>query len=348
MSHLIQRGGLPKGQWRVGTGKYSVIVHFRSWGVCLACSILLLALSLVALRVGTASYGFADLWEVLSGGGEKRARLVIVEWRLPRILAGIVVGALLGMSGVVFQTITRNPLGSPDIIGFSMGAQTGILVSVLVFGGSIIGSSFAAMVGGTLAGAVIFALSSKGGFGGVRLILAGIALSAMLGSLNRWLLLQADSDAAYGAARAIAGTLTAVEWKEVTVALAAGGVVMLLLLCAQRQLHLLALGEQRASTLGMRVNTERAWLVILATLMVAIATTTAGPIAFIALLAPHISKQLTGCNTPVVPAAAVGSTLLLGADVMGQVWASELPVGVITAAVGGFYFFGLLLRKETR
>ena len=82
--------------------------------------------------------------------------------------------------------------------------------------------------------------------------------------------------------------------------------------------------------------------------MVAIATTTAGPIAFIALLAPHISKQLTGCNTPVVPAAAVGSTLLLGADVMGQVWASELPVGVITAAVGGFYFFGLLLRKETR
>lgn len=270
----------------------SVLLHRRTALIGLLLVLVTLVVAFLALGLGNSSYGYRDIGEVLVGGGRRSAHFVIFGLRMPRIVLAVLIGAALGASGAVFQALTRNPLGSPDLIGFTMGAQTGILVAVLLFGGAFLSISVAALVGGLAAGAVIWLFSFRGGFGGLRLILAGIAVSSMLGSFNRWLVVRADSDSAYGALKAVTGTLSDANWGLVTTTGPLMVLSLLLVLLRGRDVRALHLGADLATSLGTRVNQAQALLVLLGTALVALATMAAGPITFVALVAPHVARML--------------------------------------------------------
>lgn len=340
----------PPGTRRIGLGRdCSLLLPRRTLTVTGLLLAGCLALAVLAIGVGASSYGYADAWRLLLGEENRGAHLVIVEWRGSRIVLALVVGAALGVSGALFQSVTRNPLGSPDLIGFSMGAQSGILVAVLLFGASYASVSVASLVGGVAVGAVIYALSLRSGFGGLVLILSGIAISAMLGAFNRWLLVRADSDAAFGALRAVTGTLEASDW-SVAVPTAVSVIIVLgatfVLAPAMRDLEL---GTELSASLGLRVERTRALMVLAGTVLVALATTAAGPIMFVALIAPHLARRLSRESVASLPAsAAMGALLLLGADVLSQAVLDSMPVGIVTAAVGGTCFMALLLIENRR
>ena len=293
---------------------------------------------MASLRLGKFPVTAQEVIDALQGQGRKIVQVVIVKWKLPRIVLGLVAGLALGVAGALFQTITRNPLGSPDLIGFSTGAQTGILISVLLLPGSMLSASLASFIGGAAVGTVTYLVSLRGGFTGLRFILVGIAISSMLVSVNRWLLVRVDDDEGLGALKAITGTLGAARWPVVAPTCLAIGVTVTLILLASRHLQVLALGEQVATILGSPTRRASAVLILLGTVLVAVVTMAAGPIGFVALVAPHLARLLTGSpQPPLLVSGLTGSLLLAGADLLSQLLLESMPVSVVTNAVGGLY-----------
>jgi iron complex transport system permease protein len=286
----------------------------------------------------------------LSGRETGLVRDIVVEWRLPRVLAAVVFGAALGVSGAVFQSLTRNPLASPDVIGFSTGSYTGALVVILVTGGSYTALAGGALVGGILTAAVVYLLAYRRGVQGFRLIIVGIGVSAMLASLNSWMILRADLDVAISAAMWGAGSLGAITWAQVT-----GGAVVigvLLVGCAGLggSLRQLELGDDTAKAQGVSVERARLALVVIGVALTATVTAAAGPISFVALAAPQIARRLA--RTPgitLVPAAVTGALLLATADHLAQhLLATPLPVGLVTVVIGGAYLVWLITLEVRR
>lgn len=346
-SHAEATVPVPPGSYRLRAGHtLSVLVSRRSAVAAITLTAACALLAAVALGAGSSSHSYADVVDVLRGGGSGVARLVVLEWRVPRTILALTVGAALGAAGAIFQALTRNPLGSPDLIGFTTGAQTGILVAVLLGGGAVT-HGIAALVGGAVVALLIYALSSRGGFGGLQLVLVGIAVTAMLGSVNRWLILRTDPDSAYGAAKAVIGTLAAADARVATWSTLAIGLVGTLVLLRSRDLRALDLGHDLALALGTPLGRVRSIFVLLGAALVAIATMAAGPIAFVALAAPHAARLLTRApSAPLVVAGATGALMLLAADVVAQTLLEGLPVGVVTATGGGLYLFILLVSDS--
>ncbi|WP_129360097.1 MULTISPECIES: FecCD family ABC transporter permease [Micrococcaceae] len=340
----------PRGYWwfRAGT-RLSVLVERRVLIVGCLLAVVTVVLGLFAVGLGGSSVGFEQVFRIFIGEGRASARFVVFELRIPRIVLAIVVGSALGTAGAVFQVLTRNPLGSPDLIGFTMGAQTGILVSVVLFGGTLVPVPIAALIGGLVAGTAIWMFSFRGGFGGLRLILAGIAISSMLGSLNRWLILRTDSDTAFGAITSVIGSLAGAGWERIIAVGPATLLIQALVLAMFREVQVLDLGEDLAVCLGTRVDRAQILLVLLGTALVALATTAAGPISFVALVAPHLTRMLCRTATASLMVSALfGAFLLLAADVLSQSMLDSMPVGIVTSAVGGIYFMGLLLTEARK
>ena len=330
--------GTDAGRLWIVVGRWSVLISPRHVLIGLMLLALGLAVAVAALRLGKFTVSTQEVIDALQGRGRRIVQVVVVTWKLPRILLGLVAGLALGVAGAVFQTITRNPLGSPDLIGFSTGAQTGILVSVLLLPGSMLSTSLASFIGGAAVGAVTYLVSLRGGFTGLRFILVGIAISSMLVSVNRWLLVRVDDDEGLGALKAITGSLGAARWPVVTPACLAIGVTVALTLLASRHLRVLSLGEQVATILGSPTRRASALLVLLGTVLVAVVTMAAGPIGFVALVAPHLARFLTGSpQPPLLVSGLTGSLLLGGADLLSQLLLESMPVSVVTNAVGGLY-----------
>ena len=230
--------GTDAGRLWIVVGRWSVIISPRHVLIGLMLLALSLAVAVAALRLGKFTVSTQEVIDALQGRGHRIVQVVVVTWKLPRILLGLVAGLALGVAGAVFQTITRNPLGSPDLIGFSTGAQTGILVSVLLLPGSMLSTSLASFIGGAAVGAVTYLVSLRGGFTGLRFILVGIAISSMLVSVNRWLLVRVDDDEGLGALKAITGSLGAARWPVVApTCLAIGVTVALILLVSLHRTH---------------------------------------------------------------------------------------------------------------
>ena len=302
-----------------------------------------LAVAVVSLRLGKFPVTAQEVIDALQGQGRKIVQVVVVKWKLPRIVLGLVAGLALGVAGALFQTITRNPLGSPDLIGFSTGAQTGILISILLLPGSMLSASLASFIGGAAVGTVTYLVSLRGGFTGLRFILVGIAISSMLVSVNRWLLVRVDDDEGLGALKAITGTLGAARWPVVAPTCLAIGVTVALILLASRHLQVLSLGEQMATILGSPTRRVSAVLILLGTVLVAVVTMAAGPIGFVALVAPHLARLLTGSpQSPLLVSGLTGSLLMVGADLLSQLVLESMPVSVVTNAVGGLYLMVVL------
>lgn len=330
--------GADAGRLWIVVGRRSVLITPRHVIVGFILLALSLAVAVVSLRLGKFPVTAQEVIDALQGQGRKIVQVVVVKWKLPRIVLGLVAGLALGVAGALFQTITRNPLGSPDLIGFSTGAQTGILISILLLPGSMLSASLASFIGGAAVGTVTYLVSLRGGFTGLRFILVGIAISSMLVSVNRWLLVRVDDDEGLGALKAITGTLGAARWPVVAPTCLAIGVTVALILLASRHLQVLSLGEQMATILGSPTRRVSAVLILLGTVLVAVVTMAAGPIGFVALVAPHLARLLTGSpQSPLLVSGLTGSLLMVGADLLSQLVLESMPVSVVTNAVGGLY-----------
>ncbi len=303
------------------------------------------------LTTGDYPLTLADVWAVLTRNPPTEfTRIVVVEWRLPRALAAAVFGAALGAAGAVFQSLTRNPLASPDIIGFSTGSYTGALLVIIVLGGSYPQLVAGALAGGITTAAVVYSLAWRRGVHGFRLIIVGIAISAVLASVNTWLMLTADLEIAMTAAAWGAGSLAGIGWEQVGIGSTVVVLLLTVLVALAPGLRQLELGDDVARATGVRAESLRMRVIVIGVALTAVVTAAAGPIAFIALAAPQIARRLTATpGTAVVPAACVGGLLLAGADHAARTLLPvALPVGVVTVIVGGSYLVWLIAREVRR
>lgn len=336
---VVRRSGLAL-RWRVRT----VIV-------CLILAALTLAVTAWALALGDYPLTMAQVWAALTNDPDAGfARTVVVEWRAPRAVAAAVFGAALGASGAVFQSLTRNPLASPDIIGFSAGSYTGALIVIILIHGTYLQLAGGAIVGGMLTAALVYVLAWRRGVQGFRLIIVGIAVSAILGSFNTWLMLTAELEVAISAAVWGAGSLNGTGWTQAAYGSVIIGLLLLAMVALAPALAQLALGDDAAKATGTRAEPVRLAVMVIGVALVAVVTAAAGPITFIALAAPQIARRLA--RTPgvtVAPAAFTGALLLAGADLTAQhLLPVTLPVGVVTVVVGGAYLVWLIIREVRR
>lgn len=315
----------------------------------LAASILAgvgLVLSVLVLVVGNTSYSLGTIFKVLSGEEIAGASFSIRTLRLPRMLAAVLAGFAFGISGSVFQTLLRNPLASPNIIGITSGSSAAAVFFILVLRQGGTAASAASVAAGLIVTALIYFLSQGGGFSGGKLILIGIGIQAMLNALISYMLQQAASNDVPSAMRWLSGSLNAVKLSD----LVPLGLTMILavplILLLGRSLSIMELGEQSALTLGVKTNLTRIVIVIAAVCLLAFATVATGPIAFVSFLAGPIAKRLSGSSIPhTLPAGLVGAILVLAGDLIGQnAFAIRLPVGVITGIIGAPYLIYLLIR----
>lgn len=315
----------------------------------LGAAVLAAGLGLVALGSGDYPMGPTAVLRTLVGGGTPAEQFIVHELRLPRLVTALLVGAALSLAGTVFQSLVRNPLGSPDILGFTQGASAGALV-VIVLGGSSLALAGAAVVGGLATGLVIYALAWRRGVHGFRLILVGIGISAILTGVNGYLLTRAPLMDAARAVLWLTGSLDGRGWAN------AGPLLVVLVVLAPvvligcgTALRMMELGDDTASALGVPVRRLRLVLLAAAVLLVSFAAAAAGPVSFVALVAPHVTKRLTRAPGPnLLPSMAVGAALLVGADLVAQraFPGHQLPVGVVTGVIGGGYLVWLLAMER--
>jgi len=308
----------------------------------------LLAVAVVTLCIGERSYSPLEVLRVLLGEQVPGASFTIESLRLPRLLTGLLVGLGFGMGGVVFQTMLRNPLASPDIIGISAGSSAAAVLAITVLGLSGAMLAGVAVVAGVAVAGAIYALSWRRGVQGARLILIGIAVGAMLDSVISYAMTRAGVYDANEALRWLTGSLNSAFWPGVGPLALAMAVLVPTLLVLSRRLTALQLGDDAAAALGVRPDRARLALLVVAVAMVAVATAAAGPIAFVAFLSGPIAHRLVrGTGSLLVPAALVGALLVLVGDFTGQhLLVARFPVGVVTGVLGAPYLLWLLARTN--
>jgi iron complex transport system permease protein len=339
---------LPGRPLRIGAG---VSLRVRSRAVAVAGALLLLATALFVVEVGTGEIRLApgDVAAALLGAGDPGTELIVRELRLPRAICAALVGIALGISGAVFQSLTRNPLGSPDVIGCQQGASVGALFVITVLTGSGLAVSIGALAGGAATAAAVYLLAYRhGGTSSYRLILVGIAIGALMLSLIEYLLSRARIEEAQEATRWLLGSLNNRGWEDVAPLLVALAMLLPAAAAAGPALRALELGDDAAYGLGLRVERARFWLVGLAVALVSITTVAVGPVVFVALTAPQIARRLVRSAAPPLACSALcGAAIMLASDVGSQriVPDTALPVGVMTGAFGGLYLAWLLTTE---
>lgn len=345
VAHLQGRMAL-----RIGD-RASLVVRPRAVAVTVALSLLAVVAGCLALCVGDYVVPLPLVLGALVGSGEPDTVLVVQRLRLPRVIVGLLVGAAFGLAGALTSAVVRNPLATPDVVGVTAGASAAAVGVILL--GWTVPLSGAALAGGLLVAAVVAALSWRDGFSGPRLVLIGIALSACASSITSFLLVRANITDAQRAVVWLTGSLNGRGWEHVRPIAIAVVVLTPLALVLGRRLSLLALGDDLAVALGARVAAVRIGLVAVAVALAAIATASAGPIAFVALVAPQIALRLARTpGPPLAASAAAGALLVIASDLVARNglrvlgWSSsELPVGAVTALVGAPMLLWLLQRS---
>ncbi|WP_312838572.1 FecCD family ABC transporter permease [Pantoea piersonii] len=323
----------------------------RAGAVFLTLTLLLCVTGVYALMTGHFELSAESVLQALVGEGDPTAQQIVRMIRLPRVLTAVLVGFALGISGAIFQSVSKNVLGSPDVIGFTTGAATGAIVQIILFDGSPIAIVLSAIAGGLSTALLVYYLARHYGVvKGNRLVLMGIGVGAILGALNALLLVKGDIDNAVTATLWLAGTTQGRNWYHV--ASVAFTILALLpaILIQVRAMNIMALGDDTAGQLGVRVERTRRIVTFFAVTLAAVSTSAAGPIAFIALIAPQLALRLTKTSgTPVLSAGLAGSCLLSGADLITQIqpFALTIPVGLMTGIIGGSYLLFLLLRSPS-
>ncbi|MFB8086095.1 FecCD family ABC transporter permease [Streptomyces sp. NPDC055992] len=329
---------------------------WRPWLVLVTLLLAAAAFLVFCLSIGVGDFpiGLSRVVATILGRGEQVDEFVIMDLRMPRALAGVVVGVALGVSGAITQSVARNPLASPDILGITGGASAVAVFLVTVSGGAAtavtnsVGLSAAALLGGLGTGLLVYFLAWRRGIDGFRLILIGISVSAAMEAITTWLLTSADIRDVARAQAWLVGSLDNRSWGEVRVALWCTLVLLAVVVCLAFQFKPLHLGDEVAAGLGVRFNRVRAVMLLCAVLLAASAVSAAGPVPFVALVAPQVAMRIARHPTPPMAASGlVGALLLTGSDLIARTALPDgLPVGVVTAAIGGPFLVYLLVRAN--
>lgn len=331
------------------------------WSPWMVAAVLLLAAATflmfcVSIAVGDFPLTLPQVVATILGRGEPVDEFVIMDLRMPRALAGLVVGVALGVSGAMTQSIARNALASPDVLGITSGASTAAVFLVTASGGTaaaLAGSvslSTAALAGGLGTGLLVYFLAWRRGVDGFRLILIGISMTAVMEALTTWLLVEADIRDVAQAQAWLVGSLDARSWAEVWAALWSALALLAVVAYAAFHLKPMHFGDDVAAGLGVRYARVRAVLLLCAVLLAGVAVSAAGPIPFVALVAPQAAMRLTRHPTPPLAASGLlGAFLLISADLVARTALPvSLPVGVVTAMIGGPFLVYLVIRANLR
>ncbi|MEV4876354.1 FecCD family ABC transporter permease [Streptomyces cyaneofuscatus] len=355
---------------RFRAGRVSFRMHRRT-GLVGGGALLLAGLFLlVSLCVGAYPVTVPEVARALfHGTGDRLAVHFVNQERLPQALLAILAGCALGVSGAIFQSVSRNALASPDVIGFNSGAATGAILVIVLSGGAAASVAAGAVAGGLATALVVSVLASRGGLHGIRLVLIGLGVTAMLGSVNSYLLTRSSLNDAQNAHIWLVGTLNGRGWSSVQTMAAALTVLLPLALLFGGRLRMMELGDDLATGLGVRVNRSRLALTVLGIGLCGVAVASAGPIPFIALAAPQIAVMVSRSpGVSLLSAGAVGAGLLSAAHLASSqfftflVWADGrigwlqvveesqrnnlLPVGVTTAVLGGVHLAWVLFKRR--
>lgn len=334
--HLIMSGR------RQRRRRYVLVLSMLAAISCVLCGLM--------LYFGNTIYSVEQIIRVLAGEKIKGASFAIGTIRLPRMLAGLFAGFAFGLSGSVFQTMLRNPLANPNVLGITTGSGVAAVFCIVILHTSEAVTFVASVLAGLATVMVLYLLSLSKSFALGRLILIGIGLDAMLGAVISYLLRISSENDIGTAYRWLSGSLNGSQMGELP------PLILTVLLCTPvvillgKHLSLLELGELAATSLGIRTNRTRIALILGTVCMIAVATATTGPIAFVAFLAGPIARRLVGAGySTVVPAGFVGVILVLGADLIGQfAFETRFPVGVITGILGAPYLIYLLIRMNRK
>ncbi|HZG78029.1 MAG TPA: iron ABC transporter permease [Paenibacillus sp.] len=343
---------MPRNHYTLRTRIFSYLVDRRAvfWTVTLTAA--LLALACVSAGVGSLWISPLEVLRGAVGHGDETTRTVLYSFRLPRAAMAIVAGACLAASGALLQSVSRNALASPDMIGVTGGAAAAGVASLVLTGGAIglAGLSLAAIGGAVGVAALLFALAWKGGLSPLRLVLIGVALQTAAGSLSSFLIVMSPTPLATQAFTWLTGSVYGSSWNNVGALLpwAIGFGFAAWTLSRKANVH--ELGEDVASGVGSRVSLERTLLVAVSAALAGAAVSQVGAIGFIGLMAPHMARRLVGpaFGAALPVSALIGAMLLLVADTLGRTAfpPNDIPAGVFTAAVGAPFFVYLLLRRK--
>lgn len=328
-------------------GPFTVLYHRRNLLLTGAVSLICAGLWIISLGVGEFPLSPTTVINVLAGGGDSLERTVVIDWRLARSLVGLAAGAALGVSGAITQRIARNGLASPDILGINQGA-TVAAVAVIIFGLGSWGVPMAAMTGGLVTGAAIWLLARKNGTNMFRLVLIGIGINAFLHALVTYMLAASDLDTAAVAKVWMTGSINGRTFEHLWPIL--GMIVLAAILLFRISIHLpvLELGEDAARALGVPLKGVNALLLVIAILLAAVTVAAVGPVGFVAFVAPQLAARLARMGSPPLAAsAATGALIVCSADLIARsAFSWEIPVGIVTAVVGGPFLIWLLWKQN--
>lgn len=349
MSLALQRSRSPITGRVVRTRRISVRLDGRAIGLSGVLAAAIVAIGCWSISVGDFPIPISEVVRAVFATASDDAEFIVQTLRLPRVLTAIMVGAAFAISGGIFQSLANNPLASPDIVGFNSGAALGaVFMIVLVEGAGSLEVSFGAIVGGVGTAVLVYVFAYKQGVHGYRLILVGIGIGFAVSAVVNYLITRAQIYEAQRAAVWLTGSLNGRGWEHVRPV--GFGLLVLVPIAAvlARRLRLLELGPDTAAALGVRVGRARLGLVLVGIALAALATASAGPIAFIALVSPPIARRLVRSpGFTLVPTALVGALLTVTADLVARriMAPTELPVGIATAVIGAPYLLWLLTRE---
>lgn len=307
--------------------------------------------SVVALSVGDYPIAPAELWRTLWGAGDRAQAYVVFQVRAPRLVMALLVGAALGAAGALLQSLLRNPLASPDLLGISGGAGAAAVFGILIlgFGGPLL--ALVAFAGGAAVAAFLLLAGRHRADGGYRLILAGVGIAFLCLAITNYLMVRAKVELAQAALIWLTGSLASTPWWNVLTVAAVVVVSLPAVIACARWLPLTQMGAPSAASLGVRSSAVRVIAISTAVVLTAVTCAFVGPISFIALCAPAIARPLLGHGAVGIgTSAAVGAFLLVAADLVAQfaIPGFSLPVGVVTGAIGAVFLLWLLATSKGR
>ncbi|WP_433825245.1 FecCD family ABC transporter permease [Actinoplanes sp. CA-015351] len=329
-------------------GPVSAAVPLRTVAVTLLALAATVAAGVAAVGHGDFPISPETVWQVVTGGGTRIERHILLNLRLPRVLCGLLAGAALAVAGALTQTFARNPLASPDVLGVTYGASAGAVAAIVLGVGLI---PIAALAGALLSAAAIYLLAWRQGIDGYRLVLIGLGAGQLLAGVTSWLLLRAEVADVSRASIWLSGSLAGRDWSHVRPLAVALVVLLPAALAVSIALRVLQFGDDTARGLGLRLQGAQLAVVVVAAALAAAAVAAAGPIEFVAFVVPQIALRLCGgSRPPLVASAVLGAFLVVGCDLLARIVVApeELPVGLLTAMVGTPYLLWLLVRRSRR
>ena len=332
----------------------SLKVDIATAGISVLLVIVALVVGVWSLGVSTTDapgVGFLETLRVLAGQVSGRPADLVAA-ALPAVVVAWVGGASLALSGAIFQTLTRNPLGSPDIIGFTTGAYTGALVAMLTLHTEYTGATIGALIGSLITAAAVYFLGMRGGTSGYRFVVVGIGINAMLVAFNGYLVSTANVQNAATAAAWGMGNLHDIRMSDTVPVIIALIVLIPILAVAAPRMRMFELGSDSAQSKGVDVGRTQLLLLLLGVGFAAVITAVVGPIAFVALVAPQLAARISPSpGILLITSAALGAVLLVTCDAIARTILAptvQLPVGVVTTSVGGIYLLGLLIMQSRK